>query len=179
MHNQLSIVTFTNGAIIYLTSYYLSPQWVRPNPISVWLRKSNGSSIDKFYFVYKSSPPSSDHRHRTLSVITIKNMNLSLILSTLLVVLCFALFLFSQRKRATDVATLKNDEFKPRLIYYNRVGKCGSRSLLTVVKEAAIENGFRFVSEMPLYTRFDETELVKNVSQLTTMPVFYTYWDTL
>lgn len=107
-------------------------------------------------------------------------MNLSLALSTLLVVLCFALFLLAERKCAPAGAQLKSDTIAPRLIYYNRVGKCGSRSLLTVVKEAAGENGVHFVSEMPLYTIFDETELVKNVTQqLTTMPVFYTYWDKL
>ena len=27
--------------------------------------------------------------------------------------------------------------FKPKVVYYNRVGKCGSRSLLSVIKESS------------------------------------------
>ena len=43
------------------------------------------------------------------------------------------------------------EEFKPLIIYYNRVGKCGSRSLLSVISGISKKNGFDFVSETPLY----------------------------
>ena len=46
---------------------------------------------------------------------------------------------------------INHEEFKPLIIYYNRVGKCGSRSLLSVTNGISKKNGFEFVSETPLY----------------------------
>ena len=62
--------------------------------------------------------------------------------------------------------------FKPKIVYYNRVGKCGSRSLLSVISKSA-GGTVNFVSEPPLYTKFDEKELQNNVTN-EDYPLFYT-----
>ena len=106
-------------------------------------------------------------------------MNLSLAVTSLLSVLCLIEYFILERK-CRQLATEKHPivredyaDFKPLIIYYNRVGKCGSRSLLTVIKETSILNNFEFISEMPLYTRFEERDLIKNVTQYQ-VPLFYT-----
>ena len=106
-------------------------------------------------------------------------MNFSLAFTVLLSVLCLIEYFFLERKcnqLASEKYPIIVDEyadFKPLIIYYNRVGKCGSRSLLTVIKETAVLNSFKFISETPVYTRFEEWDLIKNVTQYQ-VPLFYT-----
>ena len=106
-------------------------------------------------------------------------MNTPLALAVFLSILCIIEYFFLERNcnplaaEKPPMVVQKEPDFKPLIIYYNRVGKCGSRSLINVINETATENGFNFVSEDPYFTKFEENELISNVTTLP-VPLFFT-----
>ena len=152
-----------------------------------------------------------------------QKINFPIVIITFIVILCVS-FHYVQRNDMAQVASISvqrpltdcnkaeklvHEEekaaelFKPKIVYYNRVGKCGSRSLLSAIskssKDVRIDKSLccykkvfcegkinlsfghpipskgnvNFVSETPLYTKFDEKELQNNVTSQD-LPLFYT-----